>query len=228
MNFKSDAQTCRLETAVGPSSLPGHAMAASSPRLSGTGSLDLDSLDEDTVTYQSVYRELRGRAQYFLSGERPGHTLQPTEIVHEVWMRMKSVDPGLLQNRDDFLALAGKVMRNLLVDYARTRNATRRGGAYTRVDLPAEVLFSEDNAFLILEVDELLNHLAEIDERAAAVIEMRFFAGLTETEIAHALAVSVRTVKRDWGFAKVWLRANLRDGAIKSSHPLSSGNQREE
>jgi RNA polymerase sigma factor (TIGR02999 family) len=153
------------------------------------------------------------RAQYFLSGERPGHTLQPTEIVHEVWLRMKSVSPEALQNRDAFLAFAGKVMRNLLVDYARSRNAERHGGNYARVDLPDEMLFSDNNVVLILQVDELIKTLSVIDKRAATVVEMRFFAGLNEEEIAEALDVSVRTVKRDWGFAKAWMRAQLSESA---------------
>ena len=165
--------------------------------------------DEGPISYQSVYRELRKRAQYFLSGERRGHTLQPTEIVHEVWVRMTSVDPKAMQNRDGFLALAGIVMRNLLVDYARARKAARRGGEYVRVDLPDEVLFSEDNWLMILEVDDLVKQLALIDDRAATVVEMKFFAGLTEEEIGQTLGVSVRTVKRDWGFAKAWMRASL-------------------
>jgi RNA polymerase sigma factor (TIGR02999 family) len=122
---------------------------------------------------------------------------------------MTSVDPKAWENRDGFLALAGTIMRNLLVDYARARKAQRRGGEYVRVDLPNEILFSEDNSLMILEVDELVKQLAVVDKRAAAVVEMKFFAGLTEEEIGQTLAVSVRTVKRDWGFAKAWMRASL-------------------
>jgi RNA polymerase sigma factor (TIGR02999 family) len=165
--------------------------------------------DDNKVSYQSVYRELRRRARYFLSGERPGHTLQPTEVVHEVWIRMKSVDPSILASREEFLALAAKVMRNLLVDYARGKKAARRGGARTRVELSPEILFSEDNTCLILEIDELLKQLAEVDQRAATVVEMKFFAGLTDAEIGETLSVSSRTVKRDWDFAKTWIRRIL-------------------
>jgi RNA polymerase sigma factor (TIGR02999 family) len=174
------------------------------------------------VTYQSVYNELRRRAQYFLSGERPGHTLQPTEIVHEVWLRMASVNPVALHSKDDFLAFAGKVMRNLLVDYARNRKAVRHGGNHVRVDLPDDAIFSDDNAFLILEVDELLDHLSVLDERASKVVELRFFGGFTEEEICGALEISLRTVKRDWDFAKLWMRSNLQQRAGEGAAPAPS------
>jgi RNA polymerase sigma factor (TIGR02999 family) len=165
--------------------------------------------------YESAYNELRRRAKYFLSTERPGHTLRPTEIVHEAWIRMRAVDSGILERRDQFLALAGRVMRNLLVDYARSRGAKRRGGDYTRVELSPN-LFSTESILPILVIDEILNQIAAIDPRVAQVVELRFFAGLTEDDVARVLGISSRTVKRDWGFAKAWIRSNL---GGKSSKP---------
>jgi RNA polymerase sigma factor (TIGR02999 family) len=183
--------------------------------------------ESSKISYELVYRELRRRAQYFLSAERPNHTLRPTEIVHEVWLRLKSADLGAIRSRDEFLALAGRVMRNLLVDYARGKKALRRGGDFLRVQLPSEILSSEDNMQLILEVDDLLEQLATIDARAATVVEMRFFGGLTKEEISEALSVSVRTVKRDWGFAKIWIRASLEERSRRRGGTLAHDCQQE-
>lgn len=158
--------------------------------------------------YESAYRELRRRAKYFLSSERAGHTLQPTEIVHEVWLRLRSIDPSILSQRSQFLAIAGRVMRNLLVDYARARGCERRGGDYKRVEFPLQI-FSHNDLSTIILIDEMLQQLTAVDPRAAKVVELRFFGGLTEAETAGALGVSERTVKRDWGFAKLWIRSNL-------------------
>jgi RNA polymerase sigma factor (TIGR02999 family) len=168
-----------------------------------------DDGDDDGRLFEAIYKELRRRARFFLRGERPGHTLQPTEIVHEAWLRMSSRDKNLVHDQSHFLALAGCVMRNLLVDYARKRGSVRRGGNFARAELDGEFLFSLDDHLQVLEVDKALTRLSGIDPRAAKIVELRFFAGLTEAEIARVVKVSERSVKRDWSFAKAWMRTAL-------------------
>jgi RNA polymerase sigma factor (TIGR02999 family) len=156
-----------------------------------------------------VYPELRRMAARRMRGERPGHTLQPTALVHEAFVRLAGTRDIVWENRVHFFALAADVMRNVLVDSARRRRAAKRGSgerAKALDDWDAEVYERPD---LILDVDRLLERLRAMDARQAQVVELRFFAGLTEREIAEAMDVSERTIKRDWSMARAWMRKEL-------------------
>jgi RNA polymerase sigma factor (TIGR02999 family) len=156
-----------------------------------------------------VYGELRRIAHRQLQGERPGHTLGTTGLVHETYLKL--VDQTRVQWRDrgHFFALAARAMRQILVDYARRYRAQRRGGGLRRVPL-TDGTAVEEQAELLLAVHEALDRLAAMNERLSKVVECRYFAGLTEEETAVALGVTARTVERDWVKAKGWLYQELR------------------
>jgi RNA polymerase sigma-70 factor, ECF subfamily len=150
-----------------------------------------------------VYAELHQIAERFMRRERKDHTLQPTVLVNEAFMRLVRHDHKL-QNRKHFYAMAANVMRHLLVDYARQHRTHKRGGDLQRVDLD-NLLLSSDYSEKLLALDEALSRLSKWDPRQSRVVELRFFAGLTEEEIADVLGMSPRSVKRDWTHAKAWL-----------------------
>jgi RNA polymerase sigma-70 factor, ECF subfamily len=157
-----------------------------------------------------VYAELRRIAARLLRGERDGHTLQPTALVNEAYLRLAGQTRADWQNRAQFLAIASQAMRRILVDYARQHIAGKRGGGVAPVDLEgiavaARVVQSEE----MLAVDEALERLAQLDARQARVVEMRYFGGMTVEETAEALSMAPRTVKREWATAKAWLRAEI-------------------
>jgi len=153
-----------------------------------------------------VYKELRRLAGSILRSERPEHSLNPTALVHEAYLRMvKKTMEVDWNNRAHFYAIAGRVMRQILVDHARTRQAQRRGGKNPPVPFEEWFAVKEQRAEHILALDEALERLAKIDHRQSRIVELRFFSGLSEAEIASVMAVSTRTVKRDWNFAKAWL-----------------------
>jgi RNA polymerase sigma factor (TIGR02999 family) len=158
----------------------------------------------------AVYPELRQIAARFLHSERNQHTLEPNALVNELWIRLVGGDPIKYQNRAHFLAIAAQTMRRILIDYARARIADKRGGQQHQVSLTAvegwnPVAQNED----ILALDQALTKLERADPRAARVVELRFFGGLREDEVADVLGVSVITVKRDWKVARAWLMARL-------------------
>jgi RNA polymerase sigma factor (TIGR02999 family) len=157
-----------------------------------------------------LYDELRRIAASCMSGERSDHTLQPTALVNEAYLRLVTQRDKTWQNRSHFLAVAAQVMRRVLVDYARARNSQKRAGQAMRVELDEALLFSrtgwEDR---VIDIDNALGKLSDFDERMAKVIEFRYFAGMTETEIAKYLNVSDRTVKRDCKAARAWLQGEL-------------------
>ena len=159
--------------------------------------------------WESVYTELRRSARTLLSHDRRNHTLRPTEVVHELWMRLAEAKGVRFESRAEFFAFAGRVMRHVLIDHARSRLTARRGGKIPKVEFQEAFLFSEDNVEQVLQVDELVTRLMEWNPRLASVVELRFFAGLTEAEVAEALDLGVRTVKRDWQTAKAWILAEL-------------------
>ncbi len=163
--------------------------------------------------FHNMYPQLHKIADLRMRGERPDHTIQPTALVSEVYLRL--VDCGSMhwQNRAHFLAVASRVMRHFLVDYARTRASQKGGGSVVRLDLTEFNLPSDVNLAGALEVNDLLNHLATFDPRAAQVFEMRFFGGLTHEEAAGVLGYTEKTIKRDWRTARAWLIAQLRKGA---------------
>lgn len=155
-----------------------------------------------------VYEELRFIAQRALAREQNAHTLQPTALVHEVYVRLLGQSAIEIRDRGHFFAIAASVMRHILVDHARARLAQRRGGGAIQVELKdssAAVHPDPD----VLAIDQALTRLEAIDERKCRVVEMKFFAGLTEHEIAAALGVARATVERDWTFAKSWLQVQM-------------------
>jgi len=157
-----------------------------------------------------VYQELRRVAGAYMQHERPDHTLQPTALVHEVYLRLTGAESGQWQNRAHFFAIAAHTMRQILVDYARRRTAGKRGGAGARkIDLDAELLMAADTLENAVAIDEVLGRLAAIDPRQGRLIELRFFAGLSVEEAAEVMGVSAITIKREWRLAKAWLHREL-------------------
>ena len=156
-----------------------------------------------------VYPELKKLAARYMRSERSGHTLQATALVNEVYLRLTGGRAQQWQDRAHFFAMASRLMRRILVDHARERKAGKRGGGISPVPLDHGIAIENEQMELALAVDSCLHRLAEIDPRQAQVVEMRFFGGLTDEEIAQALNVSTRTVKRDWMMARAWLHAEL-------------------
>ena len=156
-----------------------------------------------------VYDELRQMAAVFLSQESPGHTLRPTALVHEAFLKLVDQRESSWHSRTHFFAIAAQAMRRILVDHARSRGRIKRGGGRQRISLNEELVINRDSDTDLLAVDEALNHLAELDSRQALIIEMRFFAGMTVAEVAEALSLSKRTVEREWTVARAWLRQQL-------------------
>lgn len=152
-----------------------------------------------------VYAELRAIAGRYLRSDRPRHTLQATALVHEAYARLFGSNRVDWQSRAHFFAVAATEMRRILVDYARARNAHKRAGAHVRVSLDEAGQVGLAPEHDMTAVDEALCRLAMLDPRASRVVELRFFAGADEREVAEALGISVATVKRDWQFAKAWL-----------------------
>jgi RNA polymerase sigma factor (TIGR02999 family) len=156
-----------------------------------------------------LYQELKKLANRYLRDERQGHTLQPTALIHEAYIRL--IDQGVpdWQSRSHFFGVAARLMRQILVDHARARNAARRGGGQQKISLDDTPVFSDENAGDLIALDDALNKLASFDERKCRVIELRAFAGLSVEETAQALGVSAATVKREIRLAKAWLRREL-------------------
>ena len=160
-----------------------------------------------------VWQELRGIASSLLRNERIGHTLQPTALVHEAYMRLIDTEGLAVGERELFLGIAARAMRRVLIDHARKRRRLRRGGdAWQRVELGVELLPDIQHDVDLLEIDEVLKQFAEVDERASRVVELRFFGGLSVDEIAAVLGVSDRTVDNDWFAARAWLSRALSEG----------------
>jgi RNA polymerase sigma-70 factor, ECF subfamily len=157
-----------------------------------------------------VYEELKRQARAYIRRERSDHTLQPTALVHEAYLRMiNQASPTTISDRVHFYGIAARVMRQILVDHARQHNAEKRGGAIERFSVEDVNILPDQSAADLMELDEALKKLEAIDERKARVVDMRFFGGLTEAEIAEVLDVTEKTVRRDWQFAKLWLFREL-------------------
>ena len=163
--------------------------------------------------FARLYTELRRMAAQMLASERPGHTLQPTALIHELYLRLGAGDSPDWRGRTHFFAVAAKTLRRILIDHARAHAAARRGGNEPKVpvelagDIGAPCSYDD-----LLIIDQALTKLEQTEERSARVTELRFFAGLEESEIARELGVSEITVKRDWKFARAWLAAHLSTG----------------
>lgn len=158
----------------------------------------------------ALYADLRRIAASCLRSERKGQTLQATALVHEAYLRLASQRDKEWKNRSHFLAVAAQAMRRVLVDCARARLSKKRGGNANRIELDDNMIGSTRWAEELLDIDFALCRLAELDERQAKVVEMRFFAGLTEAEIGQLLGLSERTIKREWDVARAWLEGELR------------------
>jgi RNA polymerase sigma factor (TIGR02999 family) len=156
-----------------------------------------------------VYDELHRLASRYLHRERPNHTLQTTALVHEAYLRLVRDKNGTSQNRVQFFAVASQLMRHILVDYARSHNAAKRGGDCTKVSFDETMILSEAKSANFIALDDALNCLAAIDPVQTRVIELRVFGGLTVEETAEVLGISPRTVKREWSMAKAWLHRQL-------------------
>jgi RNA polymerase sigma factor (TIGR02999 family) len=158
-----------------------------------------------------VYKELRDIARHHLRGERPGHTLQSAALVHEAYLRLLDQRPFDTDNRAHFLAVASRLMRQILVDYARSHGAVKRG-ADRRVDLDASLVLPQVRSTDVVALDDALTGLAQLDEQQGRIVELRFFGGLATEEIAEVLGISSSTVKREWNVAKAWLTRQMKKG----------------
>lgn len=160
-----------------------------------------------------IYNELRRLAAHKMGREAPGHTLQPTALVHEAWLRLVGPEQqAQFQNRGHFFGAAAEAMRRILVDRAREKKALKRGGNLERLDIEAVELPSPMPDDGLLALDEALDRLATVDTRAAELVKLCFFVGLTQEEAARELGVSVSTAERIWAFARAWLLREVRKG----------------
>jgi RNA polymerase sigma-70 factor (ECF subfamily) len=158
---------------------------------------------------QTVYAELRRMAANQLRGERPDHTLQPTALVHEAYLRIFQGEEGRLESRSHFFAIVAREMRHVLVDHARKHRAGKRGAGAVHIDLDQVLVYSRERARDILALDDALNRLAESKPEAARLVDLVYFGGYTQNEAAVAMELSVRTIKRYWGFAKSFLHTEM-------------------
>lgn len=158
-----------------------------------------------------VYKELRDIARHHLRRERPEHTLQSAALVHEAYLRLVDQRPFDTESRAHFLAVASRLMRQILVDYARSHGAAKRGADRT-VELDASLVLPQVRTMDVVALDDALNGLTQLDEQQGRIVELRFFGGLATEEIAEVLGISPSTVKRDWNVAKAWLTRHMRKG----------------
>ena len=156
-----------------------------------------------------VYPELRKIAHRCMKGERPGHTLQATELVSEAYLRFVDIQRMEWHDRAHFFAVGARIMRRILVDHARSKGYSKRGGGARRVDLNEALVVSGDMDPTLIRMDDALTQLATFDPRKAQIVEMRYFGGLNASDIASVLGVSPQTVNRDWSLAKSWLAREM-------------------
>ena len=157
-----------------------------------------------------VYEQLHAAARRHMAGERPGHTLQTTALIHETYLRLVDIRQVKWQDRAHFFAMCAQLMRRILIDFARSRGYRKRGGAAPHVNFDEALLVASQPDSNLVALDDALNRLAKVDERKSKVVELRFFGGLGVKETAEAMKVSADTVMRDWKLAKVWLLRELR------------------
>ena len=157
-----------------------------------------------------VYGELRKLASSYLRRERVGHTLQPTALVHEAYMRLVDQTQVQWQNRAHFFGVAAQMMRRILVDHARAHEAEKRGGEFQKLSLDENIDVSGERDVNLVALDDALNLLAEVDPQKMKIVELRFFGGLSVEETAEVLGVSAPTVKRQWRMAKAWLYGQVK------------------
>jgi RNA polymerase sigma factor (TIGR02999 family) len=158
-----------------------------------------------------VYEELRDLAHRHMGGERPDHTLQTTALVNEAYLRLADQTNPRWQNRAHFFAVAARAMRQILVSYARSNRAQKRGGGAFKVELDEAAIVSPEESKAIVDLHEALERLGTLDSRKAQVVELKYFGGLNYDEMAEVLKISRVTVKRDWRFARAWLYTQLQN-----------------
>lgn len=158
---------------------------------------------------RQVYEKLHAVAERAFRRESPDHTMQPTALLHDAWMKLVESDRGEWQNRDQFFAIGATIMRRILVDHARARGRDKRGGGARRVTLVDDALPSQGGQTDILDLDAVLHRLNKIDSRQHAIVELRFFSGLSVSDVASCLGISRRTVEAEWTMAKAWLAREL-------------------
>ena len=179
-------------------------------RLIAWNNGDLAALDD---VIDAVYQELRRMADRYLRLERTGHTLQPTALVHEAYLRLIDQTQVTWQNRAHFFGVAAQMMRRILVDHARTKQRHKRGGPARTISLEEVLELTQGRATDLVALNEALENLTAIDARKSRVVEMRYFGGLSVEETAEVLQVSPQTVLRDWKLAKAWLYKELKNEA---------------
>lgn len=157
-----------------------------------------------------VYEELRKLAAHKMARETPGQTLQPTALVHEAWLRLTGTESKSWDNRGHFFAAAAEAMRRILIERARAKNRLRRGAGVEQVSLDQVTIAADDPADTVLAINDALERLVVRDPFKAEVVKMRYFIGLSQDEIAHALGVSEPTVRRHWAIARAWLYAEMK------------------
>ena len=170
-----------------------------------------------------VYSHLHRLAHYRLRQERKGHTLGSTALVHEAYLRLAKQEPKLFDNREHFFAVAARVMRQILVDYARYRKAAKRDGGF-QLNLDEALAMSQERSVDLEALDNALERLSQIDPQQSCIVELRFFAGLSIDDTARALGISPATVKRDWATARIWLHREI--NASNSPQPPNLGEER--
>lgn len=156
-----------------------------------------------------VYEDLRRIARRAMRGQNSGHTFQTTDLIHEAYLKLAEGQRAEWQNRAHFFAVASRAMRHILVDYARSKQSMKRGGEARRVTLEETLVVGPDISGEIVHLNLLLEQFARIDPRKASIVEMKFFGGMTTDEIAEALDLSPKTIKRDWRFARSWLQREM-------------------
>lgn len=175
--------------------------------------------DEDALQklMPLVYDQLHAAARRYMTGERAGHTLQTTALIHETYLRLVDIRHVEWQDRAHFLAVCAQLMRRILIDFARSRSYQKRGGAAPRANFEEKLVVTAEPDGNLVALDDALNRLAQFDERKSKVVELRFFGGLGVKETAEVMKVSADTVMRDWKLAKVWLLRELRGGTARGA-----------
>ena len=169
-----------------------------------------------------LYDELHEIAARYLQHERRDHTLQATALVHEAYLRLVDQQNVEWKNRSHFFGVAAQLMRRILVDYARSHQAIKRGGSVPKISLDDAIVFSKEQPENLVALDQLLTRLSAVDSQQGQIVELRFFAGLSVEETAEIMDISPATVKRDWAMAKVWLARELKAGDNRQSQATSA------
>jgi RNA polymerase sigma factor (TIGR02999 family) len=159
-----------------------------------------------------VQTELKRIARNYMRRQNPGHTLQTTALVNEAFLRLVDSDRVNWQDRNHFFAICAQLMRRILVDFARRKNSLKRGGVGVHITLNENVDVADEKAAEVVALDEALERLARMNERQSKIVELRYFGGLTEEQVAESLGISSRTVRRDWNLARAWLYRELSPG----------------